>query len=341
VALERTAVIRPPWRGFLVRRPSSVTCYDELWRLSPSALDRDGNTELATRAAMAAGVRLEVVTDARQLVVGLCAADETSPMDVLVDGQLFARHTLQPGENSIVVDLPGDECELSVWLPQFGPVSVRDPELRGASYASPPSTQGRWITYGSSITHAREAAGPSATWPAQIARSQRWDLLNLGFAAQCHLDPLVARTIAAEGADIISLCLGINIYGQASYSARTLRPALSGFLDIIRESHPSTPLVVISPIASPSREMEPNATGLTLAAVRRIVQESVESLIAAGDTALVLLDGQSLLGGDDGHLLVDGLHPGPAGGDQIARRLAPILVAATGHGVPAASSPPT
>lgn len=322
---ERQAVIHAEWTGHVARRASPIDGYDELWRLPPDVLDRDGSSELASRAAMAAGVRLAVRTDARRVVVEVHAGEDSSPIDVLVEGRLLERRMLRPGGNTVAVDLPGSEIELEVWLPHFGRVGVRDPELHEASVAVPSPPAKRWVTYGSSITHAKEASGPSSTWPAQIARAQGWALSNLGFAGQCHLDPVVARTIAADEADLISLCLGINIYGQASYSARTLRPALLGFLEIIRAQHPRTPVVVISPISSPSREEQPNAVGLSLSDVRRIVEESVACLIDSGDDRLTIVDGRTLLGAEEAALLLDGLHPGPAGGDVIAARLGPVL----------------
>ena len=65
-------------------------------------------------------------------------------------------------------------------------------------------------------------------------------------------------------ANYLSLKLGINVHNAASMNIRTFRPAVIGFVHIVREKHPDTPLVVISPIFSPPRETTPNAAESTL-----------------------------------------------------------------------------
>ncbi|MFF4600730.1 hypothetical protein [Amycolatopsis sp. NPDC001319] len=90
----------------------------------------------------------------------------------------------------------------------------------------------------------------------------------LGFAGQCHLDPVVARFIRDTPAELISVCLGSNVYRHCTFSARSFVPAVTGFLQTVRDGHPDTPLVVMTPIVCPTGEREPNAVGLTLADIR-------------------------------------------------------------------------
>ncbi len=189
--------------------------------------------------------------------------------------------------------------------PSVAPIAERRPHL---------------VVYGSSISQCREAPGPTETWPALVARSGGWNLRCLGFGAQCHLDPTVARFIRDSPADLIVLGVGINIYGAASFSARSLGPALEGFIATIRSGHPATPIVVVTPIVSPDREASPNSVGLTLADIRALVAQTARQLSRA-DPHLTLVDGLSILGADDAHLLVDGLHPGPEGYALIAERM--------------------
>ncbi|MEV0398345.1 SGNH/GDSL hydrolase family protein [Polymorphospora rubra] len=152
----------------------------------------------------------------------------------------------------------------------------------------------RWVTYGSSITQCHAAAGPSETWPALVARRLRWDLTRLGFSGECHLDPITARAIAERPADLISLCLGINVYGRGSFGPRTLAGQVSGFVQTIRGAHPSVPIVVISPIISPSRETLPNPAEMTLEDVREAVTGAVTTLRRHGDARLHLVERSSL-----------------------------------------------
>ena len=84
-------------------------------------------------------------------------------------------------------------------------------------------------------------------------------------------------------------------------------------MQIIREKHPETPLVVISPIFSAFRETTPNAVGFTLAAMREEVAEAVKLMADAGDRNIHYVDGLKLFGPDLAHLLPDELHPDAEG----------------------------
>ncbi|MCR6483100.1 GDSL-type esterase/lipase family protein [Amycolatopsis sp. OK19-0408] len=264
-------------------------------------------------ARMPAGVRLEFDTDARGFAWDVTT---TGDLDVVVDGELVSRSP------TVHVDgLPGGRKRVRIWLPQSSPVSLGEFRLRGEMTPVPEGP--RWIAYGSSITQCRLAAGPSETWPALVASELGWSLRCLGFAGECHLDPVVARYIRDTEADVISLCVGVNIHGAASFSARSLGPALEGFVRTIREGHPDTPILLTTPLHAPGRERQPNALGLTLADVR--------AEVAGAAHGLPVVPGPSILGPADAGLLADGLHPGAEGYRLIARRLRPHLAALLPH----------
>ena len=107
--------------------------------------------------------------------------------------------------------------------------------------------------------------------------------------------------------------VGINIYGSDSLSVRTFQSAIIGFVQIVREKHPDTPFVVISPIFSPPRETTPNAVGFTLEEMRQEVAEAVRVLRDLGDVNLHYASGLELFGPDLAHLLPDDLHPDAEG----------------------------
>src|SRR5690606_19609543 len=118
----------------------------------------------------------------------------------------------------------------------------------------------RWVHHGSSISHGGNADSPTGTWVAVAARQAGLDLMNLGFSGNAVLDPYVARTIRDQPADLISLKLGINVVNHDSMRRRAFAPAVEGFLDTIRDGHPTTPLVLISPILCPMVEDRPGPT---------------------------------------------------------------------------------
>lgn len=257
-------------------------------------------------ARMPAGVRLEFDTDARGFDWDV---ETTGFIDVVVDGELVSRsHAVHVG------GLPAGRKRVRIWLPQSSHIRLGKFAVDGATAVREGP---RWIAYGSSITQCRLAAGPSETWPALVATELGWSVRCLGFAGECHLDPVVARYIRDTEADVISLCVGVNIHGAASFSARSLGPALEGFVRTIRDGHPDTPILLTTPLHAPEREQQPNALGLTLADVRAEVANS-----ACG---LPVVDGPSLLGPADVGLLADGLHPDAEGYRLIAERMRPHL----------------
>lgn len=172
------------WRGALAWTDEDGL--QQPWRLPPDRARRVHAPELIRMARMAAGVRLEMITDAASVELTLQFTDEDpGAVDVLVDGHLVDRHRLTNGEHTLAVELPEGDHEVRIWLPQYGRTRVGAATVTGASHVDPLPARPRWITYGSSITQCRQAEGPSETWPAIVALARGWDLICLGFAGQC------------------------------------------------------------------------------------------------------------------------------------------------------------
>lgn len=317
------------WRGAIEWEHAEG--WSRPWRLPIGLAPLAHAPELVERAQMAAGIRAVLETDAEWIEIELDAEEfngEVSPLDVLAGGVLIARHRLAAGRHRLRTDLPAGSHRVELWLPQHGRCRVGGVTLGGTTRpAGIPAAGPRWITYGSSITHCRAAAGPSETWPALVARRLDLDLVCLGLGSQCHLDPVIAETISATPATVISLCLGINVYGAATYNLRSFAGQVSGFVRTIRTAQPRAQIVVMSPISSPAREHKPNAATLTLGDYRDQVAEATQLLRERGDTALTLIDGRDVFGPADAELLVDGLHPGPGGYRLMAERLMPRIAA--------------
>ncbi|MGJ9373086.1 SGNH/GDSL hydrolase family protein [Nesterenkonia sp. CF4.4] len=243
---------------------------------------------------------------------------------------------------------------LELWLPHQEITEVL--ALRADAPVEPvQASRPRWVHHGSSISHGSNATRPTGTWPVVAARAAQLDLVNLGFGGSALLDPFVARTIRDLPADVISLKLGINLVNRDLMRLRALGPAVHGFLDTIREGHPGTPLMLISPIYCAIHEHTPGpgafdlealaqgtvrftATGdpaesaagkLTLDVIRaelaRVVQQR-----SATDPNLYHLDGRVLYSEQDSaeHPLPDALHP-----DATAHRIMGERFAAAAAGL--------
>jgi hypothetical protein len=270
---------------------------------------------LLERAAMPAGVRLSFMANTSSLTIDLdVQSEDPQKLDVYADGQLYESLNVAGSRTLQINGLPTGEKLLEVWLPQHGEVRVKSLAIDdGASLSAYDDGRPKWITYGSSITHCRAAESPSTTWPAIAARTLDLNLTCLGYGGNCHLEPMMARMIRDLPADYLSMKVGINVQGHNSLNARTFRPAIIGFVQILREKHPDTPLAVISPIFSPPLETKQNAVGFNLIEMRQEVAQAVDDLKSCGDSNVHYVDGLKLFGDHLGHMLPDDLHPNAEG----------------------------
>jgi len=327
--------------------------------------------------AQPSGVRLVFRTDAtvieldtlrtHRVYTGMPARPD-GIYDLLVDGVLAAQAsgaggnvmtinlatgTMQtaPGAAGTVrfAGLPARSKLVELWLP-FNETTELVALRTDAPIAPVPIDADRvWLHHGSSISHGSDAASASTTWPALAASARGWDLVNLGFGGSALLDPFVARVMRDTPAARISVKIGINLVNLDVMRLRALGPAVHGFIDTIREGHPETPLLIVSPIVCPIHEDTPGptlpdvgalregllrfrATGkpaervagkLTLNVIRTELQRIVAQR-AATDPHLFYLDGRALFGAADAEAmpLPDNLHPDAAAHRVIGARFA-------------------
>ena len=300
----------------------------EPWRLpyEQRALYPSLDDALLERASTAAGIRLRFTTDATSVGLQTEPHEGPRPFDVTIDGDLIQSAQQAAGNEEVTFSgLPSGSKTVELWLPQrHGAVRMRSLLVEdGSEVEAVPDNRLKWVAYGSSITHCAQARSPACTWPAIAARAKGMNLTCLGYGGNCHIEPMIARIIRDREADFISLKLGINVYGAGSLSPRTFKAAVIGLVRIIRESHADTPIVVISPIASPPRETTRNPVGFTLEDMRTEVEDAVRRMQdTCGDGALRYVDGFKLFGPDlAADYLPDELHPNADAQEIIARNV--------------------
>ena len=292
----------------------------------------------------------ELVIDGRLAGQGSVAGGRTMTVD-LSTGSV----TTQSGHAGSVCfqGLADHRKDIEIWLPHDETTELM--VLRTDAPVEPAAPSGRrvWLHHGSSISHGSNAATPTGTWPAIAAARAGVELHNLGFGGSALLDPFIARVLRDTPADLISVKLGINLVNTDLMRRRALGPAVHGLLDTIREGHPDTPLLVVSPILCPIHEHTPGpsaidpttfakgraafvatgdpadtATGrLTLSTVRAELARIVEQR-STDDRHLRYLDGRLLYGEDDAVALPlpDRLHPDPATHRLIGDRFAALAL---------------
>ncbi|MBT3165839.1 lipase [Streptomyces sp. Vc74B-19] len=288
--------------------------------------------------------------------------------DLVVDGEHVGQASATGG-NTVIIDMSTGNAEMSsgpaggvrfdgladrdktveIWLPYNEITALVALRTDAPVEPAPPSGRRTWLHHGSSISHGSDAASPTTTWPALAAAAGGVELVNLGFGGSAVLDPFVARTIRDTPADMISLKIGINLVNADVMRLRAFGPAVHGFLDTVREGHPDTPLLVVSPILCPIHEDTPGPTAfdfsrlaegklsftasgdpeeraegkLTLNVVRDELARIVEER-AKDDPHLHYVDGRVLYGeADHAELpLPDRLHPDAAAHRRIGEHFA-------------------
>ncbi|RZU62839.1 SGNH/GDSL hydrolase family protein [Zhihengliuella halotolerans] len=348
-------------------------------RLPAWVRDRGADSQLLMAEAQPAAVRLAFMTDATAVELDVLPTRfgfRGGPVrpdgvyDVDVDGEHARSFTaeggnrvwmdLQTGEQTLEsgatstlrLDLPAGRTRVDIWLPYAETTALRQLRTDGAV---DPVVDDRpsWVHYGSSISQGSNAATAAGIWPVVAARAARADVVDLGFSGAAMLDPFVARVMRDTPADLLSLKVGINIVGGDVMRRRAFAPAVHGFLDTIREGHPETPILVVSPLYCGIHEETPGpgafdpealaagetrfiATGdpaeraagrLALEDVRGILRDLVTER-AAEDPNLHYLDGRELYGPEDAERfpLPDRLHPDADAHRLIGARFAELAL---------------
>ena len=319
---------------------------------------------------------IELDTVATRRVYTGVPAQPPGRYDLLVDGRLAGQETV-PGGNALTIDmatgavdhqagpsgtvsftgLPDADKDVEIWLPHNEVTDLVALRTDAPVTAAAGGDRPVWLHHGSSISHGSNAAGPSTIWPALAAAQGGVELVNLGLGGSALLDPFTARTMRDTPADLISVKIGINLVNADLMRVRAFGPAVHGFLDTIREGHPATPLLVVSPILCPIHEDTPGPGAFDLDALRagqvmfvatgdpaeratgkltlRVIRDELARIVAeraAGDPHLHYLDGLELYGeADFAELpLPDRLHPDAATHRRIGERFGKLAFAAGG-----------
>ncbi|GHH17741.1 GDSL-type esterase/lipase family protein [Streptomyces lanatus] len=354
-------------------------------RLPARARAQNTDGQLAMAESQPSGVRLAFRTRATAVELDTLPTKRNyvgapprpdGVYDLIVDGRLAGQGSVTDG-NVMVVDMmagtaehrpgpPGTvrftgladaDKDVEIWLPHNETTELL--ALRTDAPVEPARDRGRrvWLHHGSSISHGSDAASPTGIWPARAATLGGVELINLGLGGSALLDPFTARTLRDTPAHVISVKIGINLVNADLMRLRAFGPAVHGFLDTIREGHPTTPLLVVSPILCPIHEDTPGpcapdfsgmsegrlrfvalgdpaerASGkLTLGVIRDELSRIVKQR-SAGDPNLHYLDGRDLYGDTDfAELpLPDDLHPDAATHHRIGERFAQLAFTADG-----------
>lgn len=228
-------------------------------------------------------------------------------------------------KNSYVAEVlsghPKKPKQVVINLPLYDPVESFKIGLPKDAYIKAPkpfAKESPIVVYGTSTTQGGCVSRPGILPTNVIGRRMNREILNFGFSGSGNGEPELAQILA-------------EIRNPAMYeleyennACERIYTTLEPFLDILREKHPDTPVLVSSRV--PVYKFSHIEERMRQYRDRREYQrKTVERRRAEGDKNLYFLDGWKAFEGirDPEDLYVDGIHPTDLGARAVADFLEP------------------
>ncbi len=279
------------------------------------------------------GGRIRFATDSTSLAIRLYfpTLDHMNNMprtgqigvSLYVDGeywQVIIPHEEHDCEGVFFEEMPPAKREICLYLGLYAPVEVKAIGLDEEADIAPPQSfalEKPILYYGSSITQGGCASRSGLNYQSLLNRRMNVDFVNLGFSGQGIGEPEVADAVA----EVEAACFVMD-FCQNCRTAQMLEDAYAPFLQTIRDSHPETPIICITPIFS---VVEICGDGQRLADMREVIRTAVADRREMGDENIYVVEGYGMLGPDDREGLVDATHPNDIGFHSMADGLEPVL----------------
>ena len=303
-------------------------------RRLPARLQATFRPPVWSLAQHASGARIRFRTDSTRLAVSASNPDTStmhhmttvgqSGLDLYVDGTYRAsawpdkqgriQRDWTLGPNRV-------PREITLYLPLYNGIAFQSLQLDDHARVDAPSPfarPGPVVFYGSSITQGGCAENPGLSFPAILGRRLNLDFINLGFSGNGMGEPALATAISEIKPSAIVLD------HWANPAPEDYRRSLPPFLDILRQAHPSVPILVTSPFWYPAEAASHDSHDLQQSK-RQIARDFVSQRRKAGDRNLHFVDGLAMIAPHRSHGLVDGVHPNSLGFEWCADGLEPHL----------------
>ncbi|MFH0759753.1 MAG: SGNH/GDSL hydrolase family protein [Bacteroidota bacterium] len=308
---------------------------DGIYRRLPVHPDWEIRDEVDELANHTAGGQIRFSTNSRRLLIRVKLMERSGMYHMPATGQSGFDLYLQDGQTKRYVSttrFPHDSTQYQVEL-----FNVNDQEMRsfilnfplyngvasvlvgiekGSQIKEPPplSFTGKIVMYGTSITQGGCVARPGMAYSNILSRRLDAAFVNLGFSGNGRGEPALAHLInQIPGVTFVILDYEAN-------ANETIVNTLEPFVDILREKHPDTPILIMSKIRYTSATTGSPAHQL-LMENRDFQRTLVEKRNRAGDHHIFFLDGSTVLGEDYSECTVDGSHPTDLGSVRIADAL--------------------
>lgn len=299
----------------------------------PDAIAKTVSENVAHLNQYTTGGRIRFVTDSKQIAIHAECFDRlpsphmpftaTTGFDVYADvnnnWQYFG--TYKPpveckGVYEGVVALPLEgKHTVQLNMPLYnGVYKVYIGLEKGASLeAAAPLLQPPVVYYGSSITHGACASRPGCSYEAMLHRHFQTDYINLGFSGNAKAEVEMMEYIAS-----LDMSMFVYDYDHNAPNIEHLLATHERGYKIVREKHPELPILLMT---RPKYYLSD-----VLLERNRIIRQTYENALAAGDRNIYFIDGRELLLPEAReYSLVDNTHPSDIGFFGMYSRMLPLM----------------
>ena len=176
------------------------------------------------------------------------------------------------------------------------------------------------VVYGTSIAQGGCASRPGMAHTNIMSRMLNRPFINLGFSGNGRGEKEMAQAMAT----IENPAMFVLDY-DANALVAGLEATLSDFIDILRDKHPTVPILLVSRIPFARDFGENFECSEEQFKYTTIHLNELGKRRAAGDQNIHYLEGSTLLGSNPLECTVDGVHPTDLGFYFMAERTAPVI----------------
>lgn len=226
-----------------------------------------------------------------------------------------------PAEKDLAKNLKPGRREYMLYLPLYNGIDELKIGVPETAMLEPapqrPEGVRPIVFYGTSILQGGCASRPGMAYPAILSRRLDWPQINLGFSGNAWSEPEIARLLAELDPAVYVLDPLPNM------TAKAVSERSEKFIQILREAHPKTPIILVENIAYPDGEfITPRHEHYSESNAK--LHEIYQRLVKAGDKNLLYIQAIALIG-TDGEGTVDGTHPTDLGFMRMADATEPVL----------------
>jgi len=227
----------------------------------------------------------------------------------------------QEDTSELVSDLPGKMTEFIMFLPLYNGIEYLKIGVPkdSAFIALTPDKRKPVLQYGGSIDHGGCASRSGMSYSAILSRRLDRTFLNFGFSGSACLEPGIAELFAG-------LDPALFIIGSLNATTEIVNERGIRFIEILREKHPETPIVILENYPILNTWTRPHAQA-EYKRKAQSVRAVYDHFAALGDKNIYLIPTDACVCGEniDFDGAVDGIHPNDLGMERYANAFEKVI----------------